>query len=184
MKKELKILNTVSAMFIFATGLLGPIYAVYVEGIGGDLITTGTAYSIYAIASGALIFFLSKWENHLKHKEKIMIFGYLLGCLGFLGYLFVGNATGLFIVQLILGLATAIRVPIFDSLYSKNLDRGKYTSEWGVWESLNLIFIGISAIAGAFIANAYGFDALFITMFAVSFLGAIISLLLLMRKKR
>ncbi|MBU2639985.1 MAG: hypothetical protein KKG75_04770, partial [Nanoarchaeota archaeon] len=75
MDKELKILLMTSALFILAGGLFGPIYAVFVEEIGGDLLTAGAAYSVFAIVTGGIIFFLAKWEDKVKHQEKLVVFG-------------------------------------------------------------------------------------------------------------
>ncbi len=184
MKRELQLLNVMSALFVFALGLLGPIYATYVAGIGGDMITTGTAYSIFAIASGALTFLLSRWENRSKHKARIMMYGFALGCIGILGYLFVSNPLELFAVQLVLGIAAAIRMPLYDALYSTYLDKGKYTAEWGAWEALNLIVTGLSALLGGMIAEWYGFNTLFALMFAVSLIGFFMSAALPTKKPK
>ena len=43
MQRELKILLASSMLIQLATGMFGPIYAVFVEQIGGNLLTAGTA---------------------------------------------------------------------------------------------------------------------------------------------
>ncbi len=183
MQKELRILLFSSALFILAGGLFGPIYAVFVERIGGDLLTAGGAYSAFAIAAGVLLFFISRWEDHVKHQEKLVVLGYLFSAAGFLGYLMIRNPIDLFIVQIIFGLGEAIGTPAFDGLYSKHMDRGKFISEWGMWESMNLILTGVAAIAGGFLATVYGFRSLFVLMFILSIFGLLASTLLFTRKK-
>jgi len=179
MNKILKVLLLSSSISLLAAGLFGPIYAVFVEEIGGDLLTAGSAYAAFAISSGIIIFFISRWEDHIKHHEKMVVLGYGLGCVGFLGYLFVKNPFDLFLVQIILGAGVAIGTPAFDGLYSNHLDKGKFCSEWGLWESMDSIVAGISALAGGFIANTFGFRPLFIIMFIFSLIALITSLLLL-----
>ena len=76
MQRELKILTLASGLFIFAAGLFGPIYAVFVEDIGGDILTAGMSYSIFAIIAGVLTFLISRWEDHVKHKEKLVVILY------------------------------------------------------------------------------------------------------------
>ena len=175
MNLELRFLLLISALSLFAGGLFGPIYAVFVEEIGGDMLTAGIAYSFYAIAAGVLIYLISNWEDHVKHKEKLLVIGYSVGAVGFLGYFFVSNAIDLFLVQIVFGIAEAIRIPAYDGLYSKNLDKGKYTSEWGAWEAMAYIIIGISAIVGGYLATVYGFKILFVLMFVMSLLAALVS---------
>ena len=184
MKKTLKILLSTAAVSLLAGGLFGPIYAVFVKEIGGDLLTAGTAYATFAIAAGVLIFFISRWEDHVKHKEKLVIGGYALGCIGFIGLLLVKKPMDLFIVQIIFGVAEAIGTPAYDGLYSKFLDKGKYASEWGMWESMNWIVLGIAAATGGAIAHTYGFRTLFMIMLVLSIIGLVISFSLLKKKKK
>jgi len=183
MRKELKILLFASALFTISGGLLGPIYAVFVEQIGGDLLTAGGSYSAFAISMGAIIFFISRWEDHVKHQEKMVIIGLTLSSLGFFGYLLVQSPIHLFIIQAILGIGGAVWIPASDSIYSKNLDKGKFASEWGLWDSIYWISMGLSASIGGFLANIYGFRFLFAVMFFVSLAGLITSVFLIYKKK-
>ena len=183
MQKVLKILLLASGLSLLAGGLFGPIYAIFVEQIGGDILTAGTAYAAFAISAGVLIFVISRWEDHIKYKETLVIMGYALGCFGFLGYLLIQDPLDLFAVQVIFGIATAIGTPAYDGLYSKHLDKGKFVSEWGLWESMNYILIGISAAAGGFLAEFFGFRFLFFVMLALSILGLIVSTLLFSKKE-
>ncbi len=183
MRKKLKVLLFSSALFMLAGGLFGPIYAIFVEDIGGDILTAGGAYGAFAIAAGILIYFISKWEDHVKHQEKLIIAGYVFSIIGFAGYLFVQKPWHLFIVQIIFGLGEAIGTPAYDGLYSKNLDKGKYISEWGIWESMDYIIAGVSAITGGFLASIYGFKSLFIIMLILSIIGLFISFFLIKKKK-
>ncbi|MCD6477724.1 MAG: MFS transporter [Candidatus Aenigmarchaeota archaeon] len=182
MRRELKILLSAAGLFIVAGGLFGPIYAVFVEKIGGDLLTAGSAYGLYSISAGFLIFLISKWEDHVKHQEKLVVLGYLLSTIGFLGYLLIRTPIHLFIVQIILGLGEAVGTPAYDGLYSKYLDKGKFVSEWGLWESMHYILTAIAAVIGGFLANMLGFKILFIFMFFLSLSGLIISSLLVFDK--
>ncbi len=184
MQQELKILLLASALFMLSGGLLGPIYAIFVEDIGGDILTAGTSYAIFAIIAGTLIFFVSRWEDHVKHLEKLVVVGYALSCVGFLGYILIRNPMDLFIVQAIFGIGQAVGAPAFDGLYSKHLDKGKFASEWGVWESMALLITGAAAAVGSFVANFFGFKFLFVIMLALSVLGLAVSSLLLFRKRK
>ncbi len=183
MHKKLKILLLSQALFFLAGGLFGPIYAIFVQEIGGDLMTAGIAYSIFAISAGVLIYLISRWEDHVKHQEKLVIFGFALSALGFLGYLFVQRPLDLFIVQIIFGIGEAINTPAYDGLYSKHLDKGKFASEWGLYDSMQRIMVGIAAVVGGFLANAYGFSVLFVLMALLSVIGFAASCMLIIPKK-
>jgi MFS family permease len=184
MQRELKILLLSNALFALAGGMFGPIYAVFVAQIGGDLLTAGSAYAAFSIAAGILIFFISRWEDHVRHQEKLVVAGFALSCLGFFGYLLIQNPIDLFMVQIILGLGQAINTPAFDGLYTKHLDKGKFASEWGLWESSNYIVVAIAAIVGGFLASVFGFRFIFMVMFVVSLIGLVVSLLLMNRRRK
>ncbi len=135
MQKALKILLLASGLSILAGGLFGPIYAVFVEQIGGDLLTAGTAYSVFAISAGVLIFFISRWEDHVKYKEQFVVVGYALGCFGFLGYLLIQDLLDLFAVQAIFGIATAIGGSLHMTAFIPNIWTRESLSQSGVFGS-------------------------------------------------
>jgi len=179
MNRILKTLLGAESFYILAAGMFGPIYAIFVERIGGHILEAGGAYAAFSLAYGILIFFISRWEDHVKHQEKLIVIGYALGSVGILGYLFISAPIHLFIVQIVLGIAGAIGSPAYDSMYSKYLDRGKFASEWGMYESMEYIITAIAALAGAFIAAMFSFQYLFLIMFFFSLIGLFISLRLL-----
>ena len=73
MKRILKLLLLADGWVSLALGMLGPIYALFVQDIGGDLLDASTAYFIFMITTGLAIFLISKWEDKAKHKEKLRI---------------------------------------------------------------------------------------------------------------
>jgi len=105
------------------------------------------------LTSGLILYLLSRWEDRVKHKKKIVIAGYSIRCIGFLGYYFVFNPLSLFLVQIVLGFGEAFGVPAYDAIYTKYLDRGKEASEWGAWETMNYVSEGLGAITGGLIVS-------------------------------
>lgn len=176
MNAQLKILNTASAFGVFAAGLFAPFYAVFIKELDGGAFLAGSSYSIYAVAAGLLIFASSKFEDDLVDTQRMVILGHFLSTVGFFGYLLVEDPFQMFAVQAVVGIATAVRSPAFDEVYSKNLDEGSYAYEWGIWESMYWIVSGISAIVAGFVIQKYGFDTLFIAMGSFSAIGTVVSL--------
>lgn len=176
MKKGLKILLAADGAMLFAFGLLAPIYAIFVEDIGGDVLDAGIAFAIYSFVLGIALYFICRWENHQKHKDKLVILSYFLYTLGAIGYILVGNKYHLFAVQVVLGFAEAFNSPVFDGLFSKFLDKGKSVYEWGLYASLKNIVGGVSAILGGILALHFGFNGLFFIMFIFALVGFLVSL--------
>jgi len=162
--------------------LFGPLYAAFVDEIGGGLAVAGASYAVFTIVTGVFVFFISRWEDHVKHQERLIIVGRGMAAIAFFGYLLIKTPVHLFIVQGFLGIALAISSPAMQSVYSKHLDKGKFASQWGLWESLVSIIAGLAAIAGGFLAEAYGFRVLFWLMFIFSVFAFLYSFKLLKKE--
>lgn len=178
-----RLLLITDAFYLIAGGLLGPIYALYVADIGGDLLDAANTYAIFMVTAGIVVFLLGLWEDKAKHQRKFVIAGYGLGVLGYAGYLLVANPLGLFIVQGILGLSVALKDPAYDALFSRS--GGKHLAfAWGEWEAVDYIALGVGAFLGGVIAHLHGFVTLLWFMAGLSMTSFVISLLLLRLRER
>jgi MFS family permease len=65
----------------FADSLFGPLYAVYVQNIGGGVLDIGNSIAIYSITTGVLIIMFGKISDFLS-KELLIVFGFALGAVG------------------------------------------------------------------------------------------------------
>lgn len=176
-----KILLLSDAFFLLSGGLLGPIYALYVQKIGGDLLDASTTFAIFMITAGIVVFLLGMWEDKARHQKKFVIAGYGIAVIGSLGYLFVTSTMGLFVVQAILGLAVAMKDPAYDALFSSS--QKHLALAWGEWEAVDYVALGIGAFLGGLIASQFGFHVLLSCLFGLSVIAFMISLLLLKFKK-
>jgi len=178
MRNGLKILIVSDAFAGLALGMIGPIYAIFVQNIGGDVLDVGWAYFTFTFTSGVILYLISRWENKVLYKEKLVFIGYLINALGCLLYYFTDTKIMLFIVQAVLGIGIAVLSPAFDSLYSHFVKSDEEASDWGAWEAMGYIVAAIAAILGSLIVDAYGFRPLFLIMFLASLVGAATSFLL------
>lgn len=181
MKALRRILLMADALFLFAGGLLGPIYALFVKEVGGDLLEASTTFALFMLTAGFVIFFLSFIEDKSRHQNFFVIAGYGLGVIGYVGYFFVTSTIGLFIVQAILGLSIALKDPAYDAMFSRSSEKHLALS-WGEWEAMEYMVLGISAIVGGYIAQEFGFQGLFLVMSTFSIVSFLISLYLIKPK--
>jgi MFS family permease len=171
--KPLRILLFTNSLILVAGAMLGPIYALYVGRIGGDLLDASLAAFCFAIAAGVTVFVVGNFTDRLKRKEKMVITGYtIMGC-GFLLLTLASSVWHLLLIQLIIGFGEAIYNPAFDALYSIHLDKKQEGSEWGAWEGINYISIAIGALVGGLTATYLGFDYLFVVMAGMCFISAV-----------
>ena len=161
--KQTKILIIGSNLWYLGEGMLGPLFAVFGQKIGGSILDISWAWAIYLIVIGVLIIFIGNISDKMQ-KEKLMIAGYGLNALFTFGYLLISKPIHLFVVQGGLGIAAAFATPTWMALYSKyeNKNRGGLT--WGIGTGLNRIITGIAILIGGLIVTFFSFKILFITM--------------------
>lgn len=171
--KALRILLSTNAMILTAAAMLGPIYALFVEKVGGDLMDASIAGSIFALVAGITTLISGKYTDKTKENELVVVLGYTIMGIGFLLYFWVSSVIFLFVVQAIIGLGEAIYSPAFDAVYSKHLSWHKSGSQWGAWESMNYFTTAIGALLGGGLVTIFGFQTLFIIMAMLCFGSAL-----------
>jgi MFS family permease len=164
-RRMMLILYIISVFEVISRNLFGPLYAVYVSTLGGDLIASGAAVAINTAIVGVFIIISGRIASKYHTEKHQLVLGYGLSTLVYLGYIFIDTPMQLFALEAISGIATAIEVPAFSGLFSALQKRGKHSRGWGDFlGSMNLISAGALLASGA-IAQTYGFNALFLTMF-------------------
>lgn len=174
MRKPVQILLLIAYLWLIADGLLGPLYAIFAEKIGGDILETAGAYAAYSIVSGVLHLFFGKIADKTKKAKRVMLGGYVLAGVSTLGYLFVMDAIGLFIVQIMLGVANAMSSSTWDGIYSKNVKNENAVTAWSFVEGGYAIIYGLSLIAGGVIITIFSFEVVFVLMAIVFFVASMV----------
>lgn len=181
-------INSVIELFLlsdfllsFSTGLLTPIFAVYVtqQITGGDLRVVGLASTVYwivrCVISAPLGRYMDKKDGE-KDEYYFMLFGSVLTIIIPLLYITASQIWHVYLFQALYGLAHAVAVPGWRILFTNHLDSGQIGYEW----SLDDIFIGLSIAIGAYlgasIAEWFGFTILFVAVSTASFMGTLLLL--------
>ena len=162
--RALRILLITNALILIASYMLGPIYALFVEDIGGNLLDASFAGGAFALSAGTASLLSGQISDKVKRPELVVVFGYILIGVGYTLYIFVNSIWFLLLCQIIIGLGEAVYSPAFDTVYSRHLTENKIGREWGAWESMNYFSAAAGAIVGGLIAVNFGFDTLFIIM--------------------
>ncbi len=171
--KALRILLITNGFVLLAGAMLGPIYALFVERIGGDLLDASLTGGVFALAAGITTLIAGRYADKIKEKEIIVVFGYGIMGVGFLLYNLVNSIWSLFVIQALIGFAEAFYSPAFDAIYSKHLSIKKAGREWGAWEAMNYFSIAVGAAIGGVVATYLGFGAVFTIMSMLCFVSAL-----------
>ncbi len=161
-----------------AEAMFGPIYALFVEKVGGDLLSAGLAWSAFSLSAGVVTFFSGKIVDRIKDPELVLVTGYIIEGLGFGAMAFVNNLYQLLAVQVLLGLGQPVYAPAFDTLYMRHMDKEKGGYTWALWEADYYIMDAIGALIGGLVAKFLGFQALFFIMAGICFMVALYILFL------
>jgi len=171
--KALRILLVTDATVLLAGAMLGPIYALFVEEIGGDLLDASLAGAVFALAAGITTLIAGKYSDKIKENELIIVLGYIILGVGFLLYTTVNSILSLLVVQVIIGLGNAIYAPAFDAIFSRHLIKRKTGRAWGAWEATNYFATAVGAIVGGLIVVTFGFDVIFVIMAILCFASSL-----------
>jgi hypothetical protein len=177
-----RILLISSSLWYFGEGLFGPLFAVFAEKIGGDLLDITSAWALYLISTGIFYFLLGRLIKTSAYKHHFLVLGYGLNALLTFGYIFVENTYHLFVIQVGLGFAEALCTPIWDSLFASNIDDNEDISYWGIANGHSQFVSGIAIAIGGLIANYLSFNTLFIIMGIVQLLATAVQARLLIKQ--
>ena len=168
-----KILFYSSNIWSFAEGLFGPLLVVFADWIGGNILDIAWAWATYLIITGLMIMVVGRISDKSLSKEKILLLGLGINTIFTFSYLLVSSPVHLFIVQIGLGIGTALSWPTWDALYSKYQDKDKIGYSWGKVDGAEQILTGIAIIIGGIIVTYISFYLLFILMGSVLFITTI-----------
>lgn len=162
--------------------MLGPLFAVFTERVGGDILDISWAWATYLIATGLCIILVGKLSDRYS-REKLMIAGYALNAIGTFGYLFVQSPLHLLLVQGVLGIAAALATPTWEALYAKYESKKSPGNDWGIVSGESRIVAAIAILAGGFIVSNYSFELLFIVMGSIQVLATFYQARILTKKQ-
>ena len=172
-KKLFKILVASYSLSTFAEGVILPIYAIFVQQIGGGILDTSGAIATFLIVGGVATIIIHRLEWSQRHRIPLLIFGWLLWVIGISSYFFISNVFTLFAAQILVALGNATADPAFDAELDDNTDTA---FGWSIFEASKDILNGIAAVVGGLIAAFLGFKVLIACMV----LAATISFLLIL----
>lgn len=174
MTRPVRLLLIASSLWYLSEGLLGPLFAVFSEQIGGDVLDISAAWATYLIASGIAYPVVGRLLNHSRWKFRMIAVGYVLNTVFTFSYLLVTDTTQLLIVQVGLGVAEAISTPSWDAFFASKLADTKDTFAWGIANGHTQFISGVAIAIGGLIANFVSFQALFLTMGLISLAATVV----------
>jgi MFS family permease len=166
-------LLTSSLVANFADSLFGPLYAIYVQNIGGDILDVGNTMALYSIMTGVLIILFGKLSDHGR-KELYATLGFALSAMGTLGYVIVKTPFQLYLLQIIFAVSTALLTAPFSALFAEHIDKSKAGLLWALEGGGSKIIFGLGLLLGTYITYRFGFVTVFVVVFILQACSAFI----------
>lgn len=166
-------------VLIGAGGLLGPIFALFVEDfiIGGNEVVAGLAAAIFLFTKSIFQIPVANFIDKIKGEKDdfwLMFIFTLLASVIPLLYLIINTPLHLYIVQFLLGLFIAFTFPTYMAIFTRHIDKSKEGTEWGMYFTLTDLTSAALAAVGGYMAVYSGFHILILTVVFVSIIGTLL----------
>lgn len=178
-RKETRVLLVSSNIWYWGEGMFGPLLAVFTRKIGGNILDIAWAWAIYLLTTGVLTIIVGRLSDGKLKKRHIVVIGYFLNAVFTFGYLLIEVPFHLFLVQIGLGMASALAAPTWDALFSRYSTKDQTGYEWGLAGGQAQIYTALGIILGGIIVQYHGYKVLFIIMGIVQTIAAFSQLMFL-----
>jgi len=180
LNKIVKYLIYSDLVFYTGWGLISPIFAVFIlkSIIGGSALVVGIAASINMIVRSIFrIPFGMCTDKNNRTAFAFMFWGLLLTAFIPIGYFYSSHAWHIYALQAILGMSLAMSTAGWTTIFSRHLDKGKESTEWGI-DAVAAAGIGpgIAAAVGGVAVTYFSFKAVFLASSIIGLIGASILL--------
>lgn len=174
LNKKIRSLLLADTVWFFGEGMLGPLFAVFAQRVGGDVLNIATAWAAYLIVAGIFTILVGKLSDTKIGKRRLVFLGYVLNAVFTFTYLLVNSPVRLFLVEAGLGIAAALATPTWNALFSEYEDRKKDGLTWGLADGASQLFTGIAIIIGGLVVVYLSFQSLFVIMGVIQVISVIL----------
>ena len=168
-------------IWISGTGLLGPIFALFIVGFidGGDAAVAGVAATIYLVTKSFLQIPVASLIDRI-HGERDDFWMMFVGSMGTvlmpLLYLSIHTPLQLYLVQFLYGAMAACTFPSFMAIFTRHIDRTREGTEWGIYFTLTDLSSATAASVGGILATTIGFRPVIVGVVLLGIFGVLLLL--------
>lgn len=178
-----KLLLSAYSISMFSEWVLLPIYAVFVQKIGWDILDASWAMAVFLISQWVFTIIIQRLKRTQRHHITMMIVGRAIRLMGIALYLAVSSTRMLFITQVLVAMWNAIADPIFDKELADHTDEKNKLFERWLREGMQDIISWIAAILWWLIAVFLWFKMLIAFMILTGTISLIIILVYVKKYK-
>lgn len=160
-------------------GLITPVFAIFVVSKvdGGNLFVVGMASAVFWIVRSLFrvpIGILLDIVPTEKDDYLALVAGFFIASLVPFGYIAVKTPMHIYILQAVLGFALALSYSGWTGIFTRHIDKGRESTEWGLNATSIGLGTGIAAALGGWAITKFGFSSVFIIAGVLSLMGTAI----------
>ena len=169
-----------SDLFLLAgRGFVDPIFSVFIiqKVQGANLATVGIVTALYLILRSSLQIPIANYLDRTPGENDdfmALIGGLLLAGFCPLALIWVTQVWQLYLTESLLAVAFAFYFAAWPPIFSRHLDKDRMSFDWSLDSTSTAVAAGVTGLAGALIAQAWGFQLAFAFASALSFAAAIV----------
>ncbi len=176
--KVVKYLILSDLAFWTGWGLVNPIFAIFVVSKiqGGNAFVVGLAAAIFWIVRSSFrvpIGILLDTRPTEKDDYFVLVAGLFLASLIPFGYIFATNPLHVYLLQAVYGFGLAMSLSGWAAIFTRHIDKGKESTQWGLDATSIGFGIGIAGAVGGWAVTRFGFTVVFVVVGALGLLGVI-----------
>jgi len=176
--KAIKILIISDAVFFSGMALVEVVFSVFIitKIPGATLIDLGIGHALFMFGVMVSEALLSKFYDQADNVTTFygFVFGNLLKSLFRIFFVFIASVNMFYFVYFLLGIVHSIEYPAFAKIFSKHLDNGYESSDWGLKDMFMSSGKLVTFFLSGFIATFLGFNALFIMSAVIMFVAGVV----------
>lgn len=186
LNKVIKYLILSDLVFYTGWGLVTPIFAIFIVNNiqGGTILVASIASAIFWILKSILrIPFGIFLDSHKGEGDDyfFVVIGLLIASLIPFGYIFANLPWNIYVLQAIYAIGMAMSLSGWSAIFTRHIDKGKESTEWGVSATAYGIGAGVAAVVGGWAVTQFGFNPVFIIVGIMGLIG--VALLLFIKKQ-
>jgi predicted MFS family arabinose efflux permease len=178
MHRNIKLLLGSSIFIHMGLNILAPVYALYVQRVGGGILEASFSIGVYALLRGILYFGFAKLKEKPQHHKPLLFVGYSLYAVAYVGYIFAFLPLHLFLIQGLLAFADTILNPCWSAVIATSLTSGKERGIYSQFYGIRSMFEALGAFIGGIAIVYWGFTQTFLLMAAFAMCAALLTLFL------
>jgi MFS family permease len=163
-------------VFYTGWGLISPIFAIFIveKIVGGNAFVAGLSSAIYFILMSLLripfgIFLDSRPGE--KDDYCFLTLGLFIAALVPFGFIFSKFPWHIYLLQAIHALGMAMSLAAWPAIFTRHIDKGKESTEWGLDATSIGLGAGISGAIGGWLVTKFGFEPVFVLVGIFGLIG-------------